>query len=196
MTIGERIKKVRGDRTQADFSRLTTIPKNTLGRYERGEIVPGGEAIALLCKNLDIDSNWLLFGEGPMRREEPAPATAPATAQAASPPAEDDFKMSDMLTKTAEVLESDTIYRTALASNINAFHQAVRSERTLAQLEERMAALETRMEELANENSQLKMRVEQQAKNLDGYNVSENNAQTYDQVAEDPDSYNGEKKAG
>ena len=131
-----------------------------------------------------------------MRREEPAPATAPATAQAASPPAEDDFKMSDMLTKTAEVLESDTIYRTALASNINAFHQAVNSERTLARLEERMVALETRVEELANENSQLKKQVEQQAKNLTGYNVSENDGQHYDQVAEDPDSYNGEKKAG
>lgn len=52
--------------------------------------------------------------------------------------------MSDMLTKTATVLESDTIYRTALASNINAFHQAVQSERQLAKLEERVATLEAR----------------------------------------------------
>jgi len=131
-----------------------------------------------------------------MRREEAAPAAAPATVQAASPPAEDDFKMSDMLTMTAEVLESDTIYRTALASNVRAFHQAVRSERTLAQLEERMVVLEAKVEDLVNENDKLKRRVEQQAKNLDGYNVSETNAQTYDQVAEDPDSYNGTKKTG
>jgi len=128
-----------------------------------------------------------------MRREEAAPAAAPATAQ---PPAEDDFKMTDMVTMTVEVLESETIYRTALASNIRAFHQAVRSERTLAQLEERMVALEAKVEDLVNENDKLKRRVEQQAKNLDGYNVSENNAQAYDQVAEDPDSYNGAKKTG
>ncbi|QAZ66740.1 hypothetical protein C3Y92_05575 [Solidesulfovibrio carbinolicus] len=75
--------------------------------------------------------------------------------------------MSDMLTKTAEVLESDTIYRTALASNINAFHQAVRSERTLARIEERMAeweaktdAMVKRMEELERENRELKQRLE------------------------------------
>lgn len=160
MTIGERIKKVRGDRTQADFSLLTTIPKNTLGRYERGEIVPGGEAIALLCKNIGIDPNWLLFGEGPMHRGETVPAAAPAQSQAEQIPAED-FKMSDMLTKTAEVLESDTIYRTALASNINAFHQAVNSERTLARLEERMAQLEQRVEVLADANAGLKRRLEQ-----------------------------------
>lgn len=69
--------------------------------------------------------------------------------------------MSDMLTKTAEVLESETIYRTALASNINAFHQAVRSERTLARLEERMELLEKRVEDLAGENAYLKQRLEQ-----------------------------------
>jgi len=97
-----------------------------------------------------------------MRRGEATPAAAPATAQ---PPAEDDFKMVDMVTKTVEVLESDTIYRTALASNINAFHQAVNSERTLARLEERMAQLEQRVEGLANENAGLKRRLEQHEEN-------------------------------
>lgn len=95
-----------------------------------------------------------------MHRGETVPAAAPAQSQAEQIPAED-FKMSDMLTKTAEVLESDTIYRTALASNINAFHQAVNSERTLARLEERMAQLEQRVEVLADANAGLKRRLEQ-----------------------------------
>ncbi len=83
--------------------------------------------------------------------------------------------MSDMITKTVEVLESDTIYRTALASNINAFHQAVRSERLLAQLVERVAALEAReerwaqiearMTELEKENAELRRRLERQDEN-------------------------------
>ncbi len=64
--------------------------------------------------------------------------------------------MSDMLTMTAEVLESETIYRTALASNIRAFHQAVRSERTLARIEERMDLFEKEMEQLRRENRELK----------------------------------------
>lgn len=77
--------------------------------------------------------------------------------------------MSDMLTKTATVLESDTIYRTALASNINAFHQAVQSERMLARLEERVASMdakfEARMEGLERENAELKRRLERQDEN-------------------------------
>lgn len=97
------------------------------------------------------------------------------TAPVPAPQPEEDWKMSDMLTKTAEVLESDTIYRTALASNINAFHQAVRSERLLAQLVERVAALEAReerwaqiearMTELEKENAELKRRLERQDEN-------------------------------
>lgn len=112
-----------------------------------------------------VSIDWLVTGDGPKNRDESAPATAPAPAQPEPPPSEDDFKMSDMLTKTAEVLESETIYRTALASNINAFHQAVRSERTLVRIEERMGLLEQRMEELANENVYLKQRLERQDEN-------------------------------
>lgn len=83
MTIGKRIKELRGQKTQAEFSRATGIPKNTLGRYERGEIVPGGDAVALLCKSLKVDPGWLLFGEGPMHRAEAldrVPARTPARA--------------------------------------------------------------------------------------------------------------------
>lgn len=68
--------------------------------------------------------------------------------------------MSDMLTKTAEVLESETIYRTALASNINAFHQAVQGERLLAELSVRVETLEKQMVELQRENRELRRRLE------------------------------------
>ena len=101
-----------------------------------------------------------------------APSAMAMTAPQSSP---EDWKMSDMLTKTAEVLESDSIYRTALASNINAFHQAVKSERLLARLEERVAVLEgredrwtkfeARMEDLEKENAEQKQRLERQDSN-------------------------------
>jgi len=68
--------------------------------------------------------------------------------------------MSDMLTKTAEVLESETIYRTALASNINAFHQAVQGERLLTNLAERMELLEKQVAELQRENRELRQKME------------------------------------
>lgn len=110
-----------------------------------------------------------------MRRGESVQAAPPPAAPAQEAPPAEDFKMVDMVTKTVEVLESDTIYRTALASNINAFHQAVRSERTLARLEERVAILEAKLErmgeiedrmaELEKENGELKRRLEHQDEN-------------------------------
>jgi transcriptional regulator with XRE-family HTH domain len=165
MTLGQRIRQIRGGESQDTFANRLNINKNTLGFYERDERTPNATFVADICKQECIASDWLLYGEGPMRRGESVPATTPVPAQPEPPPADDDFKMSDMLTKTAEVLESGTIYRTALASNINAFHQAIRSERTLMRPEERMALLEQKMEELANENLELKRRLEQQDEN-------------------------------
>lgn len=191
--FGERLKARRDflGLTQDFLAQKTGISRAAIQSYEAGKI-PKGDYLLVLSELLECSVDWLLKGTLP---QTTAPDCAQPAPQAQQPPAED-FKMTDMVTKTIEVLESDTIYRTALASNINAFHQAVNSERTLARLEERMAVLETRMEDLANENNQLKKQVEQQAKNLGGYNVSEDNAQTYNKVAEDPDSYNGTKKTG
>ncbi len=41
---------------------------------------------------------------------------------------DESFTMSEMVTMTIEVLESKTVYRSALASNVRAFHQAVKME--------------------------------------------------------------------
>lgn len=172
MTLGQRIRQLRGEESQDSFSNRLNINKNTLGFYERDERTPNAIFVADICKQERISTDWLLYGEGPMRRGESAAEVAQAVP---APQPEEDWKMSDMLTKTAEVLESDTIYRTALASNINAFHQAVRSERLLAQLVERVAALEARedrwaqiearMTELEKENAQLKRRLERKDEN-------------------------------
>ena len=161
MSIGDRLKALRGDSSQGDFSQRIGFHKNTVGKYERGERTPDVDFLRTVCERLSVSPDWLLWGQGPIRRGENAPA-APHTAPPPAPPPEDDFKMTEMVTMTVEVLESETIYRTALASNIRAFHQAVRSERTLARIEERMAALEKRVEEVERENKELKQQKNEQ----------------------------------
>lgn len=160
--FGSRLKARRDQLglTQDFMAQKTGISRAAIQAYESGKI-PKGDYLLVLSDLLDCSTDWLLKGTAGQENSAPPASTTAQAVPPPAPPPEEDFKMSDMLTKTVEVLESETIYRTALASNINAFHQAVRSERTLARLEERMELLEKRMEELAGENAYLKQRLEQ-----------------------------------
>ncbi|MBU2538117.1 MAG: helix-turn-helix domain-containing protein [Proteobacteria bacterium] len=68
------------------------------------------------------------------------PPSVNALKKTASMPVEDlideSFSMSEMVTMTIEVLESKTVYRSALASNVRAFHQAVKMEGEMAGVKE------------------------------------------------------------
>ncbi len=79
-SIGERIKTIRGEMSQESFASALGIKKNSLGFYERDERTPKSTTIATICERFCVNGNWLLFGEGPMRREggsEMQPATMP-----------------------------------------------------------------------------------------------------------------------
>lgn len=141
--------------TQLILANKLGISLSSVQNYESGKL-PRGEHLLGLSRVLSCSIDWLMFGEeAHSLNSQPLPATGEP------PPLDDDFKMSDMLTMTAEVLESETIFRTALASNIRAFHQAVRSERTLSSLIDRVELLERKMEGLERENRQLKQNQEQ-----------------------------------
>ncbi len=175
-SFGERL---RGRRdflgiTQGELVKKSGISLASIQSYERGNI-PKGDYLLTLSEVLECSVDWLLKGETPKQYFASSPPQSAESVLPPAPPPEDEFKMSDMLTMTAEVLESDTIYRTALASNVRAFHQAVRSERTLVKLEERVASLEAReerwsqiearMADLERENAELKRRLERHDEN-------------------------------
>ena len=65
-TIAERIRQVRGDRSQMEFATELGVHKEMLGKYERGLSVPGGEVLARMREH-GVDINWLLTGQGSMR---------------------------------------------------------------------------------------------------------------------------------
>lgn len=46
--------------TQGELSEASGIPENTIGRYCRGEIMPGGDRVYVLAKALGTDPNTLL----------------------------------------------------------------------------------------------------------------------------------------
>ncbi len=67
----------------------------------------------------------------------------------------DNFRISEKIQKTVEVLESNTIYRAALSANIDAFHHGITQEQIvldqqqlMKEQQQRMASLEARVASL------------------------------------------------
>ena len=66
-TLGERIKLLRGDTTQAVFAASLGIPQMTLSNYETGKSEPKFSLINTICTTFSVSADWLLFGRGPLR---------------------------------------------------------------------------------------------------------------------------------
>jgi len=103
---------------------------------------------------------WLLDGNEPevfleqsgkvfFRNSTMIPPATPAAQ------GDDQFSISDMITMTAKVLESRTVYRSALASNIRAFHQAVTRESEMEDMRNDMARMQQALIELQAQISRL-----------------------------------------
>jgi phage repressor protein C with HTH and peptisase S24 domain len=65
MTIGSRIREIRGNVARPDFAELLGVSRNTIQGYENDDRAPDGYLIAKICENYNINANWLLFGNGP-----------------------------------------------------------------------------------------------------------------------------------
>lgn len=67
MTPAERLKKIRGDKSQKEMAALLGINYRTYENYEKGLNDPSWSACEAIAK-LGFNANWLLTGEGEMRR--------------------------------------------------------------------------------------------------------------------------------
>jgi hypothetical protein len=83
---------------------------------------------------------------GPARKKELETIKERRSAQAA----DEGTSIGDLMAMTAKVLESNTIYRTALASNVRAFHQAVEQEEEMDQLRREFSEMLERMKRMEN----------------------------------------------
>jgi len=68
MSLGERLKAIRGKRTQLDFSSDLGISKSTYVRYERGQRIPDADLLKAICCKFEVRPEWLLLGEGDSRQ--------------------------------------------------------------------------------------------------------------------------------
>lgn len=66
--MNERIKKIRKaiGLTQQEFADSIKVKRNTVATYEMGRSIPSDAAISLICKQFDVNEEWLRFGTGEM----------------------------------------------------------------------------------------------------------------------------------
>ena len=56
----ERLKQVRGERSQAEISRILGVKQQNWSRWESGSVFPGAETLHHICATCSVSADWLL----------------------------------------------------------------------------------------------------------------------------------------
>lgn len=62
--MNERLKKIRKalDLTQQEFANRIGVKRNTVATYEMGRSSPSDSAVSLICREFNVNENWLRNG--------------------------------------------------------------------------------------------------------------------------------------
>jgi transcriptional regulator with XRE-family HTH domain len=74
--FADRLKILRGRKSQTAFSDEIGVSQRTLSRYENGALPDIGVA-QTICRRFNVEPRWLLFGEGPVFSFDSAPSGLP-----------------------------------------------------------------------------------------------------------------------
>ena len=74
MEIKDRLRNLRRqlDLTQAEFAERIGSVQNTITGYENGRRQPSGAVISLICKEFNVNEEWLRDGVGEMFKAAPS----------------------------------------------------------------------------------------------------------------------------
>lgn len=164
-----RLKLVFGVETDTDFARCMGFKQGSVsGAKQKKAIPPAWITEVALSKGVSAD--WLLTGEGAMMRgegqgkldemaQQPGQMIRQGTSDASLiDPTTQKTNIADLVAKTIEVLQSKTVFQTALESNIEAFHHAIVLERKIDQVEDRiMSKVSARLDALEAENKEIRV---------------------------------------
>ncbi len=72
----ERIKKIRRelDLTQQEFADRLRVKRGSIANYEIGRNVPIDSVISLICREFNVNEEWLRYGKGEMFNPKPTDA--------------------------------------------------------------------------------------------------------------------------
>jgi hypothetical protein len=173
--VFERMIDAVGGKRAADLAGALGISQASVSGAKRRNNIPDSWYL-IIADKYGVSSDWLRTGEGEKRRAASvvlptgagkslagivAATTAMAEMQAASDaslidPSSQNPNIADLVAKTIEVLQSKTVFQTALESNIEAFHHAIVLESKIDQVEDRiMEKVSKRFDELEITTQQL-----------------------------------------
>ena len=151
--------------SKRQFADKLGVHPSVVQTWTSGKSLPGADYLMRIKKVCHVHIDWLLSdniatvicaNNPPTIKSDAGPP--PETGSDSIGINEDqDFKISDLMAKTTRILTSATIYKTALAHNINAFHQAVANTK---EIDQRFVAIEDKMAGMEKENAELKRRIE------------------------------------
>ncbi|MEQ8747320.1 S24 family peptidase [Pyruvatibacter sp.] len=67
--FADRLREARGKKSQTEMAQQLGVPKNTYGRYERGQTRPDVAFIRGFCELLGVEESWLISGRGRPNRD-------------------------------------------------------------------------------------------------------------------------------
>lgn len=161
---------------QADLVLILRQASSTVSRWWNGEIVPGAKNLRKISDYFSCDYNWLKTGEGvpfPEKKYQMKskvnldPGKITATISPGNKELYQELKktnsnnikyksekepsVEDMLHMTKIVLNSNTVYKSALASNVRAFYKAVLNEEEMNKMQKEISEIkegQKRLEEM------------------------------------------------
>ena len=138
--IHDRIKEIRKyyNHTLTAFAKSLGFSQSYISEVENRKTKPSLVLLYQILENTTINLHWLFTGEGAMLREKGTNEAYPENSPDKDPE-------SDLITKTVEILKSESIYKAALTSNINAFHSSFRTQETI---NKRLTTMEKQITEL------------------------------------------------
>lgn len=137
--IWHRVKQVTGWKKQNDLCKFLKITSASVSGAKKKGVFRDKWA-KKIAEEYNTTAYDILYGE--KAENQPVPAKEPVT-----PTDYDNFRISEKIQKTVEILESDTIYRPALAANIDAFHHGMTQEKVV---QDQQAMIEANQQEIVN----------------------------------------------
>ena len=117
-------KSLRSDNKLAD---ILNVSPNTVSTWRKRNSTPFIKIIEF-CDHEGISLDYILTGEGEMIREDKRGSLYNKVE-------DEDPEIAELLSRTMEILKSNTDYSASLSANIRSFHHAVKTENRLDTLE-------------------------------------------------------------